>query len=198
MLLHDISNKFATFLSAQLHISGDQIPIYAYGYELLFAAILNIVLIAIVSCLGGMPFAWLIFLLAFVPLRITAGGYHASTHLRCSAVFATAFAAVLVIAGYCPDTTKPVLNGCLWAINMVTTFIFSPVEAVVNPLCERVKKCNRKRSLSISLALALLIPIGFLPKCKQFTFIFYMGVLSASISQVAGKIQITKERRKIR
>lgn len=46
-----------------------------YGMELLISTFIGIGLIAVVSLIAQEPLAWVFFLLAFAPLRHTAGGY---------------------------------------------------------------------------------------------------------------------------
>lgn len=197
MLLSRLSNHIAKHLCNNLKIDLEQIPVYAYGLELLLAAVINIVLMALVSSILQVWFAWIIFLAAFIPLRVTAGGYHAHTHLTCTIVCLIAFALAVLTDRLVPAQTKPVLCFTFALINLATVLWFSPVEAIQKPLNTDERKENRMRSLCISVCYALFAALAVFRPFTTVVHLFCLGVFTASISQVAGKIQTTKERGRI-
>lgn len=62
-----------------------QEKIYIYGFELLLSSVIGIMVLMMISITRGTAFAWLSYLLGFIPVRITGGGYHAS--LFCNLLF---------------------------------------------------------------------------------------------------------------
>lgn len=117
-----------------------------YGTELIVASIIGILMIQVVSLILHIPVAWFFFLAGFVPLRLTAGGYHASTHFRCYAFFTSMFAFCLVIETKLSGTLQPVLVS-LFSSGLILSM--SPIEAVNKPLKAQQRKRNRRYSFVI-------------------------------------------------
>lgn len=63
-------------------IEAKAIRIYAYGLELQHSSLAEGVAMIAISTVYGKPFLWILYL-AFLPLRLFRGGYHARTHFRC-------------------------------------------------------------------------------------------------------------------
>lgn len=130
-------------------IESRAIKLYTYGFELLISSFISILLIILLSIMSQIPYAWLIFLLGFIPERVTAGGYHASTPLRCHIIFSSVFSLLLLALNV---LTFPSYFAVWTSIfELLLVYIFSPIEAVNKPLCESKKKTNRKRSFSFAL-----------------------------------------------
>lgn len=194
--MNSFSNKVAAHLCEKLQLSDDSVPVYAYGLELLFAATLNILLIILAAFIFRRPYAWIFFLLAFIPLRVTAGGYHAGTHFRCTIVCLVAFIITITLTYCIHDIYRPMISVISCLFNLATVICLSPVQAVQKPLTSNEQRINRNRSLSLAI---FSLGISFLSLYWRFTsaiLFFSLGVLTAAISQIAGKIQFTVEGRR--
>ena len=196
MNLNTISNIFAARLCNKLKLGEDLIPVYAYGLELLLAAILNILLIILAAFFFHVPYAWLFFLLAFIPLRVTAGGYHAGTHLRCTVVCLAAFIITIALANYIPDTYRPIISVISCLFNLATIVFLSPVQAAQKPLTSNERRINRKRSLVLAILFCGISLLGLYWRFFSDILFFSFGVLTAAFSQIAGKIQSIIEGRR--
>lgn len=82
-MLHYLAVKCTDILKEKDVIQNEKEKIYIYGFELLGSFVLSIVSILIWSSILGYCDAVLVFLLFFIPIRITAGGYHAKTYGSC-------------------------------------------------------------------------------------------------------------------
>lgn len=163
-------------------ICEDQIAIYAYGLELVFSTSAGIIALILVSFVGGKPFWWLPYLVGFIPIRLTGGGYHAATHRNCIALFAVLYAINLSIFSFftIPKETWVVI--C--TVNVLILFIFSPVEAKNKPLHAVKRKRNRIRSLllgmiNVSIAVSLLILQNSIP---SWLTLYFAGSTMAGVS----------------
>lgn len=174
-------------------IQADALPkskraVLLYGMEVLIATVIGVVSIAIISFLFGEPWAWLFFLLAFVPLRRTAGGYHADTHLVCYIVFAASFAICLGIekSGIVSEMAFVVMM----AISLGLVLLYSPCVPNNKQLDKRKQKHNRLFSVIIGVSAFVIALLLHLNQLDLFVVhYFYYGVLSASISLLAAKIK---------
>ncbi len=98
-MLKLIAEKCTNILIRNQIIQETRRSIYIYGFELLISTTLCILCII----LSGLFFNYIdlaiTFLLFFIPVRITAGGYHAKTYKKC--FFLTNFIALSVISSAC-------------------------------------------------------------------------------------------------
>lgn len=65
-------------------IRKNEIAIYRYGFDALYTVLLQMISIFVLAIVMGNFFETLLFYLAFIPLRIYAGGYHANTRVNYS------------------------------------------------------------------------------------------------------------------
>ena len=86
-MVQKIARKTAEKMSERRIIEAKTIHIYTYGLELLFSSLAGVVALIIISTANGKAFLWIPYLAGFIPLRLSGGGYHASTHFRCIFIF---------------------------------------------------------------------------------------------------------------
>lgn len=83
-MLEKTSKYFALKLcSFNKSNDSDILEIVAYGIEIMLAAIINVVLVLIISAMFNRFVETVTFLCVFMPLRTYSGGFHAKTHVRC-------------------------------------------------------------------------------------------------------------------
>jgi accessory gene regulator B len=164
--------------------------VYAYGFELMLSTAVNIALVIVISLLFSAPLSWIFFLLAFIPLRVTAGGYHAKTHLVCCTVFSVSYAVLLLPAVFLTAFLTPVLLTGLAAANFLLVLLLAPLPASGKPLDEKTRTVNRRRSVVIAaIALAVTAASFFAgPGLLKLFCYFALGQAGAAISLVAAKM----------
>lgn len=187
-------NKMALKLSGALAGRGifnpEDMVVYSYGLELLISTAINILLVMIISFVFMQPLSWLFFLLPFIPLRLTAGGYHSKTHLGCCITFAGAYT-LLVLAGILTAAyVTPLMLIGVSAVCLLINLLLSPVPAANKPLDEQEKRRNRRRSLIISAVALLVTALSlFAGAGILMLFIFFLlGQLGAAVSLIVAKI----------
>lgn len=186
-----ISKRIAHYLLKNGSIKNESdLDIYSYGLELLISSLFNIAAILILSFIFGKPLEAVAFFLAFIPLRIFAGGYHAKTHLNCFLILLTVYSINLAILQFIP------YNYIFYSINIFTScsiilvFLFSPVEDHNKPLTDEEKNDYRKISIRIILfQLAVIIGTLFFNKYLYIILSFCIGQLAAALSLLAVKIK---------
>ena len=118
---------------------------YIYGFELLLSSVIGIVVLMMISATEGLAFAWLPYLLGFVPVRITGGGYHAKTHFSCILSFSLVFLVFLLSSSFVD--IQSITYILLSFLTLVITLAVAPVEAINKPLSKDKISRNRKRCL---------------------------------------------------
>jgi len=94
-MLTSATDKITKKLEKQGLFESDEREIYLYGVQHGLFLLLNISTMAIIGVVSGAFTHVAIFLLAYMPLRSYAGGYHAKTHVKC---YVASNAMVLAVA----------------------------------------------------------------------------------------------------
>lgn len=138
-------SRVVSRLVAEGIVAEEDIPIYHHGLHQIWVTAGNILVAALVSIALGLWLEMLLFLVAYIPIRRHAGGFHAKTEARCAilSVF-TEIAAVLLIR-HIPS---------LWAalalmLSSVVILILAPVESSSKPLDALERVVYRRRALCI-------------------------------------------------
>lgn len=99
-----LSCKIADRLEHCGIISKSNRTLYECGLRQMFATILNILTMLLIGFIMGLAVPAMIYTIAYIPLRVYAGGYHASTPQRCWAFSAIILWIALCIVKYTPQT----------------------------------------------------------------------------------------------
>ena len=167
--------------------------IYAYGLELLLSGAVNVLCVLLLSSVLFRLSSGLFFLLAFIPLRSTAGGYHANSHLGCNLVFLTAFICAQSIADIFFGQYTVAVNLAVAAISFITLLLLSPCEAGNKALTSERRARNRHQSLLLGGAnLAIAIVLLIVGHTSPWADSYYLGVFAASLSMWATQIMKRK------
>ena len=174
---------YVGWLCANGIVAPEKNKIYAYGMELVLSGLVNVLSVLLISILIFHPADGLLFLVAFIPLRTTAGGYHANSHLSCNIVFLSTFVALECLGHLLLKYGSVILYLAIAVISLVTLLILSPSEAKSKPLTPEQRRRNRRRSLILGFLIwGLQAPA---PWCTS----YYLGVIAASISMWAAQIK---------
>lgn len=171
-------------------IPNEDIETYQYGLELLLSTTVNLAVMLGLSIAVGHAWLCIPYLASFVPLRLSAGGYHAKHHFSCI-LFNTLFyfaSLVAVNALSAPAANLAcILESCF---SFAVIFLFAPVPAKNKPLSAKEQKRNRRVSLAQGFLLLILCVVFYnahvlsLAWCKM----LYCGQAAATILLVAEKV----------
>lgn len=81
--MHRIMMQASVYFVAQRVIDKNDAAIFRYGLEMMLLTIAEVASILMIAALVGNFVETFLYFLAFIPLRLFAGGYHATTRLRC-------------------------------------------------------------------------------------------------------------------
>ena len=186
MIIHKHASMLAGKLAKVNVIEERSQDVYTYGFELIISGAANVIFIAIISVLLRRYYDWMLFLIAFIPLRTTAGGYHANSHLKCILVGTLSFAALLLISrlqvGWV--VIVPIITG----FSFLIVLLFSPIEAHNKKLKEEQIRKNRKASICIGVAnLFIAFTAFFIQGISSIMAIYFAGVFAAALSMLVAK-----------
>ena len=186
-LIKKTAARYASWLCANGIVAPEKNKIYAYGMELVLSGLVNILFILLTSILFFNPLDGLLFLAAFIPLRTTAGGYHANSHLSCNLICIGTFIVLESLGYWIFEYVSVIIYLGMAIVSIVTLLVLSPSEAKNKPLTPERRLCNRQRSLilgGLNFVIGCFLIWGFqapTPWCTS----YYLGVIAASISMWA-------------
>jgi accessory gene regulator B len=132
-----------------------------------------------------------LFLVAFIPLRIYAGGYHAENELSCYILSTvTCVAAVLAIKYFPFDF---LVYTSIVMISAVVIFEISPVSAVNKPLDKKEKEVFGLRAKRIVLIEGVLYCAFIFFDMEQISKSIFICFVLMAITLVVGKTNVEKE-----
>lgn len=159
-----------------------------YGCELILTSIIGLLIMIGLSVLIGHPLVWVFFIMGFAPLRTSAGGYHADSHIRCYAVTSVMFLMGVLTAYEIRWGHFTYLAVSLFAAIMVG--FLAPVEAMNKPLSAKRYRLNRNRSLILTfINCVIAVVFAMLELVSEEANMYYAGIFFASTSLIMGKIK---------
>ncbi len=147
-LFAKLAHKIGNNLVNSKIIKAEDIEIYIYGINQILISILNIASALIIGLFFGVFLEVAVFMVAYIPLRTFAGGYHAKTPLRCYILSVIMLTVVSLGLKYLSLTEWVYYAVDVLAIIMIC--IFSPVEDKNKPLNAIEHKVYKRRTILIT------------------------------------------------
>lgn len=194
-MVRKVSKKVTDRLLSRNAIKDEDYEIYQYGLEQLFTSILNMLTLFVIGSIMGMIWQGIIFVLSFMLLRKYAGGYHASTPLRCYLLTTLIITVALSVMKYLEISILIYL--VLLMVSSVIVYMLTPVEAV-NKEFDKIEKIIYRKKTILTWIVEVSLAIGvFILKHYEISICIFMAVIMVGISLVTGHIEIKLVKRKI-
>lgn len=158
-MLSRLAKSTAHYFVYKNIIESEDEEVYAYGTELLYSGVLNILLAIIISLITDTVYPTFLFMLSFIIIRQYIGGYHAKTHIGCMSILGTVLIVFSQLVRFIPSESEAVVSVVLTAISVILTMVFAPVEHPNKPLSENEKNNLRKRGTTAVIVTSILIMI---------------------------------------
>ena len=186
----NLSDKFAEELINFGIIDSENRELYSYGIHAVFGALLNIITAIFIGFLFGMIMQSVIFMAAYIPIRIFSGGYHAHTQVQCYLLSVILIVGSLLLMRYIPWTLQILLFSSFFSGMIV--FFLSPIPDSNKPLNEMELVIYRKYAriiLGMELILEILMLIlglNWIAAC------IVLALLSDGLLMIIGKLTKVK------
>ncbi len=183
-----LSCKITDKLEHNGTISKSDRALYEYGLRQMFTTFLNILTMLLIGLAMKMVIPAILYILAYIPLRVYAGGYHASTPQRCWIFSAIMLFVVLWILKNV-SVVYPYPLMALSLISCVGIFVFSPVEDKHKPLDKTEHRVYHFRAivlLTIEIVAAILL---WILNLKNKAMVLELVWCSLAIMLLLGKLK---------
>ena len=182
-MLKKLSDNIAEYFVAN-GADASMKEVYAYGIECTLSTLLVLALQIAAGFILGKPLYMAVFILAWLPLRMLAGGAHANTHAVCTLIsVGLGVAAVLLadsIGALPPPATAIISAACC-----VFYFAFAPVIHRNHPISfRRWKRMRAAARIYSALECAMIILLAYLG--SAYTGCVFMGYATTALLSLWG------------
>lgn len=181
------SEKIATALLDNKIIDSDNYDICRYGINQCITTLFNFVTTLIIGLIYGMVLEAIFFTIAYIPVRIYAGGYHAKTPVGCWLFSAVIL--VIVLLAIKKFTISLLVSVLLLIASGSLVCILSPVEDANKPLDEIEMRVYKKRTLIMIISEAIILIIFLILKWQRIALCAIMAWVILSIMLIMGKLK---------
>ncbi|WP_460644146.1 accessory gene regulator ArgB-like protein [Lacrimispora brassicae] len=181
-MLQELSLHIADNLIQTHNIDKSEKDIYVFGLETMLMYAVNFISTLIIAVLMKQVGECLMLMFLFMPLRSNAGGYHASTPLRCYLLSNSVVALALMSIRYLSGYTHIGVGVLLLSVASIVVMILAPVENENKPLDPKERKVYGRRA-----RITLMIEVCFCLLCcllSWYTF-FWLGVLVVIVAAIS-------------
>lgn len=164
-------------------INATDTEAYQYGLELMLSTLINIAVMLGLSIAVGYVWLFIPYLAAFIPLRLSAGGYHAKHHFSC--ILFNTFVYFMGLVAVNMLSTPAAILACIIesCFSLGIILLFAPIPARNKPLSSKEHKRNRCVSLGLSVLFLILCMFFYYTHVLELTWcrMFYCGQAAATI-----------------
>lgn len=148
-----LANRITNIFLSRKIIEKDMADVYRYGLEIIFSSLLTTLSILSIAFLMDSFGFGLLYLFLTIPLKLTAGGYHADTYKKCFFISNFLFATLICVHKIISYCSVPVF---IWLTILYCSsfyiFLKAPVQNIHQPL-STAKIIHNKRLARIYLLL---------------------------------------------
>jgi accessory gene regulator B len=160
--------------------------VYMYGMGQIFNNLFNILTALTIGFLFGETLVSVVYVVAFAFLRSYAGGYHASTPMRCYALTVASIIAVLLAVKYA--SFNPICLTSLFIMSSIVILMLTPVDTV-NKRLDGIEHIHYRKKAIIAWMIENLVIIV----CIMFRWVFIAeGIIVSyvilSLSLILGRV----------
>jgi accessory gene regulator B len=184
-------DKLADQLIANNTINQEDKELYTYGLQQGSLIIINILTTILIGLMFQMVWQSVLFMLAYIPLRSYAGGYHASTQLKCYLLSILLNVLVLLTIKFIPWTNFIILGITLLAATII--LLLAPVEDSNKPLDDMEVKVYKNRTRILLICEIIVLMFVIVLDFKQIASCIVLSLLVLSVMLVLGKIKLSAE-----
>ncbi len=184
-----IAERITEELEDNQIIKSEDRELYAYGLNQGITIILNMITTLCIGLLFGCVVELLVFMVAYIPLRSFAGGYHAKTPLKCYLSSIVMLIIVSVAIQYVNVTLEIWFNYVIVSVSVAIIVVLAPVEDRNKPLDEmEIKVYRHKLRCIMTVEIAILVFMHLLRFGLCYRSILY-ALSCTGLLLVLGKIK---------
>jgi len=190
-MMSNLSSHMASKMIACGAINQEDRETYQYGIYVLLTSMIHIITVLFIGALFRMVLEGIVYYGSYAVLRKFAGGYHASTSIRCYLLSLIVVAGAMFAVGHTGNSYILLISSILLPLAAGIIFVLSPVENLNKPL-EGSEAKHYKKTARIILTIELILAVSFLSLgFNRIIFIISLSLTTLAIMLLAGKKNIS-------
>ncbi len=183
-MMERLSEKFAGKLVSAGIISEADTDVYMYGFFQAVMLLFNVVTTLLLGIIFQLLIPCILLNLAYIPIRINAGGHHADSPFNCYIHSTIMIVVLLSIIKWIP--IHPIVSTALFMISSIVIWITAPVETENNPLDEVEQHVYRKRTKIILIIEIVIILLCLIVSKDQIAATIVLGLFTEALMLLVG------------
>ncbi len=183
-MMERLSEKFAGKLVSAGIISEADTDVYMYGFFQAVMLLFNVVTTLLLGIIFQLLIPCILLNLAYIPIRINAGGHHADSPFKCYIHSTIMIVVLLSIIKWIP--IHPIVSTALFMISSIVIWITAPVETENNPLDEVEQHVYRKRTKIILIIEIVIILLCLIVSKDQIAATIVLGLFTEALMLLVG------------
>ena len=183
------------YLVSKNIISQGDVEIYQYGTEVALLTFIELISILSMSIIVGNFTLTVVFLLAFIPIRLYAGGAHADTSLKCYLCSLMVYCIFSALISIVPRSWMPYLTFVHMLFFLIIIVWFAPIVHQNHYASELEIQNFRRNSLIICLIEIVILLVGQILLNEQvIVYAFSIGLFVEALSILKLKLERRNEK----
>lgn len=188
-MVNKLGKRLTNTLINNNQIDESERCLYEYGFFILLSNVIYVTITLILGSAFNIIIESMAFYIAFSLIRRYAGGFHASSEMKCTLITTISIFLCLLCTKLCETNNIQMPILVLTGIATVLIFVLCPLDTPEKPLTKEEYKYFRKISWVILLLIMLAICIGIYFKLEFLMYPCCMSLILESILLVLGKIK---------
>lgn len=188
-MVNKLGKRLTNTLINNNQIDESERCLYEYGFFILLSNVIYVTITLILGSAFNIIIESMAFYIAFSLIRRYAGGFHASSEMKCTLITTISIFLCLLCTKLCETNNIQMPILVLTGIATVLVFVLCPLDTPEKPLTKEEYKYFRKISWVILLLIMLAICIGIYFKLEFLMYPCCMSLILESILLVLGKIK---------
>jgi len=190
LLITRLCRKVSSFFIVHGIIANNDREVYEYSFEILLSTALSFLVIFIIAIASDTFVYTALYFVAFIPLRLIAGGYHAKNHFRCFLILMFTYVAFLLLLSFLPVAFLALSTTFAMTISIILVFLIAPSEDTNKPISNDERVGFRKKSrVTIICYVAAICILLFFVFDARFAFSIALGNLTVALSLIVNKVK---------
>lgn len=180
-MINYLSQSIAYFFIKKNIIPREEIDSYIYGFQIILISSINWGIILLIMLATGKIPETLLYMTSVILLRHHTGGYHASTHVKCSLLSISAYVLVLMAIYFFNFSVARTVSITLILVSLAVIFKYAPMMHENNPVKEYSLYKHKQYSRILLLIIVALLTILLLIRKDSLALSLSLGTFQVCI-----------------
>ncbi|MDF1618200.1 accessory gene regulator ArgB-like protein [Petrocella sp. FN5] len=189
-LIKQFAKTLTSFFMHEMIIESEDYEVYLYGTEQLLINLSILLVVITTSAITGWWKETFFFFFGIIPIRVVAGGYHASTPFRCNILTIVVYIVNLLLINALVSRMTVLVLIMMFGFIVLSVFRIGPVDNKNREIKNREYESVWKRSKKVCIFIVMICVVQLLLLGPQSSILMstLMGAVVATISLIIGSI----------